>query len=313
MAGKRLQAGLLLVALLCMTMFGYADAENAWEARTTLHAGYAEQPLTQVQIEAILSAGFSMPTGGDQRALDFYVVTQREIMQGMKGGNPYAQALDSAPCVIVVAGDLDKALYDELLEMDAGIAAGAMLLEAADLGLTSCVLSIAPQEARIESVRESLAMPGNLRPILMIALGYPGGDGISSSSVRRPKNEQIHLSEKKEEDGMILEIDGRVFAATLEESTTAAAFTSLLPMDLQMTELNGNEKYHYLMGPLPSYPEQVGLIETGDILLFGDDCVVVFYETFSTPYAYTRIGKIEDTEGLKEALGQGDVKVHFAK
>ena len=73
-------------------------------------------------------------------------------MQEMKGGNPWSQALDTAPCVIVVTADQDSAFYDELLEMDAGIAAGAMLIQAADLGLTTCILSIAPQEERIRSV-----------------------------------------------------------------------------------------------------------------------------------------------------------------
>ena len=68
----------------------------------------------------------------------------------------------------------------------------------------------------------------------------------------------------------------------------------------------------YLMGPLPAEPQAVRAIETGDILLFGDDCVVVFYDSFTTPYSYTRIGKITDPQGLREALGEGTAAVAFA-
>ena len=46
-------------------------------------------------------------------------------------------------------------------------------------------------------------------------------------------------------------------------------------------------------------------------MLFGSNCIVVFYETFKTSYSYTRIGKVKDTESLKKALGSGDVTIKF--
>ena len=63
---------------------------------------------------------------------------------------------------------------------------------------------------------------------------------------------------------------------------------------------------------LPASPEQVGHVEAGDVMLFGEDCVVLFYRSFDTPYSYTRIGKINDIEGLADALGDGDADVIFA-
>ena len=101
--------------------------------------------------------------------------------------------------------------------------------------------------------------------------------------------------------------------ASLEENETAAAFAALLPLHVDMDELNGNELYHYLLSPLPSSPERIGHVEAGDIMLFGNNCVVIFYQSFDTPYSYTRIGRIDDTEKLVEAIDGQSAYVSFDK
>ena len=121
------------------------------------------------------------------------------------------------------------------------------------------------------------------------------------------------VTTEEETAAMKLQINGVTFAASLEDSETARAFAALLPMELHMTELNGNEKYHYLMKGLPAAPERVGRIEARDIMLFGNDCVVVFYQSFDTPYSYTRIGKISDAASLAEQMGHGDADVLFER
>ena len=112
---------------------------------------------------------------------------------------------------------------------------------------------------------------------------------------------------------MKVTIGEKTFGVTLENNETAAAFAALLPMELSMSELNGNEKYHYLMGALPAKPERVGHIEAGDLMLFGNDCVVLFYKSFHTGYSYTRIGHLENASGLEKALGKGSAMVKMSK
>ena len=76
-----------------------------------------------------------------------------------------------------------------------------------------------------------------------------------------------------------------------------------------MDELHGNEKYAYLDQSLPTASEKVGSIKSGDLMLFGSDCLVLFYEDFSTSYSYTPLGHIDDPAGLSDALGSGSVLI----
>ena len=101
------------------------------------------------------------------------------------------------------------------------------------------------------------------------------------------------------------------FTVTVEDNATAEALEKHLPMTLVMNELNGNEKYHYLSFSLPTNPYSPGKIQAGDIMLYGDGCLVVFYESFSTSYSYTRIGRIDDAAELQTVVGAGDVQMTF--
>ena len=101
------------------------------------------------------------------------------------------------------------------------------------------------------------------------------------------------------------------FNVTLENNATATAFKALLPMTIDMSEMNGNEKYYYLPGSQPTASSSPGTIHTGDLMLYGSSCVVLFYETFSSSYSYTRIGKVDTPSGLSEAVGTGNVSITF--
>ena len=101
------------------------------------------------------------------------------------------------------------------------------------------------------------------------------------------------------------------FSATLENNATAKAFIKHLPLTITMTELNNNEKYFDLPENLPANASNPEIIRNGDLMLYGSNTLVLFYKSFSTSYSYTRIGKINDPEGLVEELGSGKVKVTF--
>ena len=106
-----------------------------------------------------------------------------------------------------------------------------------------------------------------------------------------------------------IKIGSKEFRATLADNPTATAFKSMLPLSINMTELNGNEKYFDLPKNLPTNASNPGTINTGDILLWGSNTLVLFYKTFSTAYSYTKLGKIDDPSGLAAALGSANVVV----
>lgn len=102
------------------------------------------------------------------------------------------------------------------------------------------------------------------------------------------------------------------FAITLADTEAARAFAALLPLSIDMADLNGNEKHAELPKALPTNAARPGTIRSGDLMLFGSKTLVVFYQTFGSPWPYTRIGRVDDPAGLAEALGRRGVKVVFS-
>src|SRR4051794_2570804 len=79
-------------------------------------------------------------------------------------------------------------------------------------------------------------------------------------------------------------IGANVFTAVLYNNATTTAFKAKLPMSINMNELNGNEKYFDLSDDLPANASNPGTIQTGDLMLYRSNTLVLFYKTFSTSY-----------------------------
>lgn len=127
----------------------------------------------------------------------------------------------------------------------------------------------------------------------------------------------INTSEEINGDDLSMKINLTInensFTATLEYNETTRELLNKLPLEVSMSELNGNEKYYYFDESFPTNSYRPGNISTGDIMLYGSDCLVIFYEDFDTPYSYTRVGKIDNVDNLKDALGNGNVNVMISK
>ena len=108
-----------------------------------------------------------------------------------------------------------------------------------------------------------------------------------------------------------IRVNAKNFTATLIDNDATAAFIKMLPLTLDMIELNANEKYGDLAGPLPVHPIKPKTIQSGDLMLYGSTTLVLFYKSFPTSYSYTRLGAVDEVAGWANALGNDDVRVAF--
>ena len=108
---------------------------------------------------------------------------------------------------------------------------------------------------------------------------------------------------------MNIQIDNKTFTVIVENNKTVKELYQKLPITLEMLDLNNNEKYCYLDFTLPTDSKSVKNIKKGDVMLFGNSCLVIFYKSFTTSYSYTKIGYIENPADIETVLGKKDIKV----
>jgi len=148
--------------------------------------------------------------------------------------------------------------------------------------------------------------------VLSMLLGLLAAGACQAKEPSMSSPAAAGVAEKPKESRMWMTINERRFAITLADNNTARAFAAQLPLTLHMEELNGNEKHARLPTGLPANASRPGIIRNGDLMLYGDDTLVVFYSTFSSAYSYTRIGRVDDTAGLPKVLGPQSARITFS-
>lgn len=107
-----------------------------------------------------------------------------------------------------------------------------------------------------------------------------------------------NINNNEEVNSLKIIIEEKEYLINLENNKTVKELIKMLPIELEMNDLNGNEKYTYLDKDLSSTPYNPNHITKGDIMLYGKDCLVIFYESFDTTYSYTKIGHIDNLLNL---------------
>ena len=138
-----------------------------------------------------------------------------------------------------------------------------------------------------------------------VAVG--GGD---PSKIPTITNTNANTNTKKEENVMKINIGYEKYVINVENEALMEEIYNALPETFTMNELNGNEKYYYLNSTMKNAnSEAVGQVQKGDVMLFGSDCLVIFYDSFETEFRYTKIGHIDNLGDI----GNSNVEVSITK
>ncbi|MCC8174120.1 MAG: nitroreductase family protein [Odoribacter sp.] len=130
---------------------------------------YQDRKVEDEKVDILLKAGMAAPSGKDVRPWEFMVVTDRETLNTMAEGLPYAKMLKEAPLAIIVCGDTIKSSYWYL---DCSAATQNILLAAEALGLGAVWTAAYPYDDRMNIVTQNTGLPEHIRPLCVIPVGY---------------------------------------------------------------------------------------------------------------------------------------------
>ena len=143
-------------------------------------------------------------------------------------------------------------------------------------------------------------------------------DGAKDAVITRVKElmEQAPSADgtnEKEQTAMKMnvQIGAHTFTATLEDNDAVRELAEMMrqePVTIAMDDYAGFEKVGALGRSLTTSNSQT-TTTAGDIVLYNGNNIVMFYG--SNSWSYTRIGRIDDLTGWKEALGSGSVTAVF--
>lgn len=133
---------------------------------------YRDEAVEMEKIEKLLRAAMAAPSAGNQQPWEFYVVTDREMLEKLSKVSPYALCTKNAPAAIVSVyrTELWAPAYAQI---DMSIAMENLWLSCGELGLGGVWLGIAPIEERMKAVEEIVGIPEGQRAFAVFPLGYP--------------------------------------------------------------------------------------------------------------------------------------------
>lgn len=137
---------------------------------------YEAKEVEEGKLEKILEAARVAPTAANQQSQRILVVKSEEGLKKLSKGVNF----HGAPLAMIVCGDHEEVFvrpFDQkdMVEVDATIVADHMVMEAEDLGLSSCWLTYFNPSV----IREEFHIPDRLEPIAILAFGYAAGPKAS--------------------------------------------------------------------------------------------------------------------------------------
>ncbi|MDR0606593.1 MAG: nitroreductase family protein [Bacteroidales bacterium] len=131
------------------------------------------KPISKEDINTIIKAGMSAPSGKDTRPWEIIVIDDQEILQSLATKLPHAKMLAQSPLAMVVCGDTTKSSY---WYVDCSAVTENILLAVEAMELGAVWTAAYPYQDRMDAVIQSVNLPENILPLCVIPMGYPKGE-----------------------------------------------------------------------------------------------------------------------------------------
>ena len=123
------------------------------------------------------------------------------------------------------------------------------------------------------------------------------------------------IEEGVQEMILLIEVNGKVLKAVLEDNSSAKAFADKLKsegaIEVTMHDYGNFEKVGSLPWSLPRNDKNI-TTSYGDVILYQGNQITIYYD--QNTWSFTRLAKIKDVnqKELKETLGSGTVTIRFS-
>ena len=135
---------------------------------------FTEEAVSEEMIKELLHAAMSGPSACNKKPWEFYVVTNPEKLEELKGASKFTKM--NSKLAIIVCGNLSRALpmhFANYWIQDCSSATENILLRVTDLGLGAVWCGIHPQKQAEKKVRQILDIPQSQVPLNIIHIGHP--------------------------------------------------------------------------------------------------------------------------------------------
>lgn len=137
------------------------------------------KPISEESLHRILVAGQLAPTACDSQAFHIYAIESEQARAKVAALTKFTF---DAPMIFCLCYDVDRVWKNPLEagitagDQDCAIVATHMMLAAWEEGVGSCWVGCFPPT----KLAESLGLPANHRPVLLMPMGYPAADAAPS-------------------------------------------------------------------------------------------------------------------------------------
>lgn len=139
---------------------------------------FTDESVTKEQLFEIVKAGMAAPSARNLQPWSFIIVTNRDTLDQLANGLPYAKMLFRAKAAIIVCGIPDRSGQDSpegYWVQDCSAASQNILLAAEAIGLGAVWTGVYPRQERVAIVKDILGIPEKVIPLNLIPIGVPDG------------------------------------------------------------------------------------------------------------------------------------------